>query len=69
MLQERRKGNLTDLGRTIRLAYVSRFKVIFIAVTAGVIEWHAAILRLVKVPSRLLLRARTLRPRQHANIC
>jgi len=63
------KEALTDLRRAIRLACVSRFKIISIATTASIIERHASILRLIKVPVRLLLRACALRPRQRANIC
>lgn len=46
---------LLDFSRAIRLACVSRFEIIFISTATGIIEWHASILRLVKVPSRFLL--------------
>lgn len=63
------RRSLTNFSRAIRLACVPRFEIIFIPTATGIIEWHAPILRLIKVPSRLLLATVTFGSWQQATIC
>ncbi len=67
-VDRRRRRGAADGRRTGALALVGRLEVVGVGLTAAVVERHAPVLRLVKVPARQPFAARTDQPRQPTRV-